>query len=291
MNIPNKTLTNGFSIPVFGLGTWEMGGRMERDEQNNDHADIQAIKNAIDSGVTLIDTAEAYADGYSEELLAEAIKNYDRSKLFIISKIARVNQQYEQVKKSCKASLKRLKLNYLNLYLLHAPSLDTPIEETMRAIDELVDEGLIKNIGVSNFTVKQLQRAQKATRNKIVVCQNHYNLIVRESENSVLKYCQENDIIFMAWRPLEKGAVLEQGKAVLKKMAEEYQKTPAQVAINWLISQKNVVAISKMRNPKHLQNNLEAIGWEMSQEDIEYLRNNFPGKLNVSPTVPLKEWR
>lgn len=83
MKVPTKTLTNGFSIPVFGLGTWEMGGRMERDEQNNDQADIQAIKNAIDSGVTLIDTAEAYANGYSEELLAEAIKDYDRSKLFL----------------------------------------------------------------------------------------------------------------------------------------------------------------------------------------------------------------
>lgn len=290
MNIPSKTLKNGFSSPVFGLGTWEMGGRMEKDKQNNDQADIQAIKNAIDSGVTLIDTAEAYANGYTEELLAKAIEDYDRSKLFIVSKVARVNQQYEQVKKSCKASLKRLKLHYLDLYLLHAPSLDTPIEETMKAIDELVDEGLIKNIGVSNFTVKQLQRAQKATKNKIVLCQNHYNLIVRESENSVLKFCQENDMIFMAWRPLEKGIVLEQGKVVLQKMAEKYQKTPAQIAINWLISQKNVVTISKMRSPEHLQNNLGATNWKMEQEDVEYLRKNFPGQLNISPTVPLKEW-
>lgn len=290
MNIPTKTLKNGFSIPVFGLGTWEMGGRMEKDEQNDDRADIQAIKNAINSGVILIDTAEAYANGYSEELLAKAIRNYDRSKLFIISKVARINQQYEQVKKSCKASLERLGLSYLDLYLLHAPSPNVPIEETMKAIDELVDEGLIKNIGVSNFTVKQLQRAQKATENKIVVNQNHYNLIVRESENSVLKYCQENDIIFMAWRPLEKGVILTQGKIILENLAKKYQKTPAQIALNWLISQKNVITISKMRNSEHLQNNLGAINWKMDQEDIEYLRKNFPETLNISPTVPLKEW-
>jgi diketogulonate reductase-like aldo/keto reductase len=184
-----------------------------------------------------------------------------------------------------------LKTDYLDLYLLHAPSYDVPIEETMKAIDELIEEGLIKNIGVSNFTVKQLKRAQKATKNKIVVNQNHYNLIVRESEKEVLQYCQENDIIFMAWRPLEKGNVLKQGKAILEEMGKKYQKTPAQIALNWLISQKNVVTISKMRNLKHLKDNIKASNWKMNQEDIEYLRENFPGKLNVSPTVPLKEWK
>ena len=291
MQIPTKSLKNGFSIPVFGLGTWEMGGRMEQDINNDDQADIQAIKNAIDSGITHIDTAEVYANGYSEELLGEAIKDYDRNKLFIVSKVARVNQQYEQVKKSCKDSLKRLKLDYLDLYLLHAPSKDVEIEETMRAMDELIEEGLVKNIGVSNFTVKQLKRTQKATKNKIVVNQNHYNLIVRESEKEVLQYCQENDIIFMAWRPLEKGLVLEHGEKILNKIAEKYQKTPAQIAINWLISQKNVITISKMRNPKHLKDNLEATNWKMDQEDIEYLTENFPGKLDISPTVPLREWR
>ena len=187
-NIQTKTLKNGFSIPIFGLGTWEMGGRMERDRSNDDRADIQAIKNAIDAGITHIDTAEVYANGYSEKLLSKAIRDYDRSKLFIVSKVARVNQQYEQVKESCKESLKRLGLSYVDLYLLHAPSQDTPIEETMRAIDELIEEGLIKSIGVSNFTVKQLERAQKATKNKIVVNQNHYNLIVRESEKEILQY-------------------------------------------------------------------------------------------------------
>jgi diketogulonate reductase-like aldo/keto reductase len=292
MNIPTKTLNNDFSLPVFGLGTWKMGGVMEKDNKNDDEADIQAIKNAIDAGITHIDTAELYANGYSEELIKKAIANIDRSKLFIASKVSRVNQEYSQVKISIKGSLKRLGLDYLDLYILHAPSRDFPIEETMKAMDELKAEGLIKNIGVSNFTVKQMERAQKATKNKIVVNQVHYNLIVREVEDrGILDYCQKNDILLMAWRPLQEGELTKSGISILDEMANKYQKTPAQVAINWLISQKNVIAISKMRNPDHLKENIGAVGWEMEKEDIEYLREKFPNQLKVSNTVPLEEWK
>lgn len=291
MKISKKTLRNGFSIPIFGLGTWEMGGRMERDENNDDSADIQAIKNAINSGITHIDTAEAYANGYSEELVKKAIQEYDRSQLFIVSKVARINQQYEQVRKSLSGSLTRLGVTYLDLFLLHAPSRDTSIEETMKAMDELVVEGLIKNIGVSNFTVKQLIRTQKATKNKIVVNQVHYNLAVREVEDKgILDYCQKNDIILMAWRPLQKGLVLENGKDILSKMVGKYNKTPAQIAINWLVSQKNVVTLSKMKSENHLRENLGALDFEMSKEDIEYLRKEFPNKMKISDAVPLEDW-
>ena len=291
MKIPKKTLKNNFSIPALGLGTWGIGGLRYIDEKNDDNADVESIKNAIQSGITHIDTAESYADGHTEELIKEAITGFDRSELFITSKVSRGNQEYSQVKKSLRGSLDRLNLDYLDLYLLHQPSGDVSIEETMKAMDELKEEGLIKNIGVSNFSVKQMQRAQKATKNKIVVNQVHYNLIVREAEYSgVLDYCQKNDIMLITWRPLQMGKVLSVGESILKEVAEKYKKTPVQVVINWLTSQKNVVVITKMGNPNHLEENLDSVGWEMKEEDIEYLRKEFPNQLQVSDVIPLKEW-
>lgn len=291
MKIPTKKLKNGFEMPVFGLGTWQMGGRMERDFKNDDRADIQAIKNAIDAGITHIDTAEVYADGYSEELLGKAIKGYKRKNLFLVSKVARVNQDPKQIIKSLEGSLERIGVDFLDLYLLHAPSRDVEIEETMKAMDKLKKDGKILNIGVSNFTRKQFERAQKATKNKIVANQLHYNLWQRETEIAgLVDYCQKNDIMFIAWRPLEKGEVLHFGKKILSEMAKKYDKTPAQVAINWLISQKNIVTLSKMRSKKHLKENLGAIGWNMKESDIEILRKKFPDQQKVSGAVPLEEW-
>src|SRR3989344_7065137 len=121
MNIPVKTLKSGFSMPVFGFGTWQMGGRHERDPQNDDEADVRAIKVAIDAGITHIDTAESYSAGHAEELVAEAIKGYDRSKLFIVSKVKPEHLAPDDLLAACENSLKRLQTDYLDLYLLHHP--------------------------------------------------------------------------------------------------------------------------------------------------------------------------
>jgi len=291
IKIPRKKLTSGFNMPVFGLGTWKMGGDKERNPNNNDVADIQAIVNAIEAGITHIDTAEGYAEGHAETLVGKAIKDYDRSSLFLVSKVSRGNQSYDQLLKSAEDSLKRLGTDHLDLYLLHAPSRTTPIEETMKAMDYLYEQGLIKNIGVSNFTVKQMKKAQAATQNKIVLNQLHLNLMHRETQQAgLLDTCQNNDVMFAAWRPLQKGVLLEEGKELLNQMAVKYDKTPAQIAINWLISQPNVVTLSKMGSQKHLKENLGAIGWKMDSEDIEKMRREFPNQQFVSDAVPLEEW-
>ena len=206
--------------------------------------------------------------------------------------MARENQGYDQVLESAEGSLKRMGVDYLDLYLLHAPSRDIEIEKTMKAMDRLMDEGLIRNVGVSNFTVKQMKRAQAATQNKIVATQLHYNLWQRETEIAgLLEYCQKEDVMVMAWRPLEKGSLLEVGEKILKEVANKYKKTPAQIALNWLMSQKNVVTLSKMRSKKHLEENLGAVGWKMEKADIEKLRKEFPDQQKVSGVVPLEEWK
>jgi len=287
-NIPTKKSNCGFEMPVFGVGTWKMGGDLRYDPDNKDAADIGAIKTAIEMGITLIDTAEKYAEGHAEKLVGQAMRDFDRSRLFVVSKVDSEKLRFKDILRSAQASLKRLQTTYLDLYLIHSPNPNIPIEETMGGMDTLIDEGLIRNVGVSNFTIERLEKAQSQTSNKIVANQLHLNLIFREPERKgLLEYCQRNDIMFIAWRPIQEGMLSKKGTELVDEMCIKYHKTPAQIAINWLISQPNVVTLSKMREIKHIEENLGAVGWQMEEEDIERLRKGFPGQRDVSDAVPL----
>lgn len=275
-------------MPVYGFGTWQMGGRKEHDTSNDDEADIVGIRSALDKGITHIDTAESYANGYTEILVGKAIHGYNRSKVFLVSKVHQKNLGYENVLNSCKQSCERLGTNYLDLYLLHRYSKDIPLRDSMRALDKLIEDGAIKNIGVCNFTKEHLAEAQSHTKNKIVCNQVHYNLIFREPERKgLVEYCQNNDVLLSAWRPVGKGDLLENIPSVLKEMCDKYKKTPSQVAINWLTSQPYIVTLSKTRRVDHLNENLGALGWQMELEDIEILRREYPNQQDVSDDVPL----
>lgn len=289
MHIPLKKLKSGFSIPAYGLGTWQMGGRFERDLENNDVADTTAIRNSINEGVFHIDTAESYANGYTEILVGKVIRDFKREDIFLVSKVKKTNLKYDDVIRSCSQSLKRLGTSYLDLYLIHAPNPEIPLNETMRALDTLLSEGKVRNIGVSNFSNAQFEEAQSATKNKLVVNQVHYNLLVREIEDKgVLKYCQDNDVMLVAYRPLQKAELFKiTVPDVVDTVCNKYEKTPNQVAINWLISQKNVVTISMTRDLAHLKENLGGIGWEMSATDVETLRNDYPNQQMVSDVVKI----
>jgi diketogulonate reductase-like aldo/keto reductase len=288
MKVPEKKLKTGFRMPVFGFGTWRLGGGEQRDLNNDDQADINAIRAAIDLGITHIDTAEIYAQGRAEELVAEGIKNYGRKNLFITSKAQFNHLAYDKVIKSCKQSLRRLRLDYLDLYLAHRYNPDVDLRQTIAAFDELVKLGLVKNIGVSNFNLAHLKQAQAYSKNKIVCDQVHYNLMFREPEVSgLLEYCQTNDVFLVAWRPVGKGNLLVDLPPVLSELCQKYNKTPAQVAINWLVAQPNVLTLFKAGNVAHLRENFGAIGWEMSRQDIERLRKEYPGQKYISDVVAL----
>jgi diketogulonate reductase-like aldo/keto reductase len=288
VNIPTKTLKNGFSMPIFGLGTWQMGGRLERNFENDDKADIKAIQNAIENGITHIDTAQMYANGYSEILVSKAISGYKREDLFLVSKVSSTNLDYKNVINSAKNSLKRLNTSYLDLYLIHGPNPEIPIKKTMEALDFLKSEGLIRNIGVSNFSKERLIEAQKCTENKIVTDQVHYNLKFREPQKTgLLEYCQKNDVMLVAYRPFQKGILLEDKNSLLDEICQKYNKTPAQIGINWLISQENVVTLSKMRNESHLMENLDALNWQLEKEDIKKLDKLYPDQQDISDVCPL----
>jgi diketogulonate reductase-like aldo/keto reductase len=286
VNIPTKKLSNGFELPVYGLGLWQMGGRTEPDTSHDDE-EIIAIRAALDAGITHIDTAESYGLGHAEELLGKALKGYDRSKLLIATKVSAHNQTYEGVHRSFAASLKRIDTDYIDLYLLHRfPEPGIDIADTMRAMDELVEQGLVKNIGVCNMTPNRFDEVQKHTKNKLVCNQVHYNVQYREIENTgVLQHSQQNDVMLVAWRPLQKGIL--PNSTLLDELADKYGKTPVQIAINWLISQNNVVTLSKTSNLEHLKENLGAVGWTMEANDIERIRKEFPDQKPVSDAVPL----
>jgi diketogulonate reductase-like aldo/keto reductase len=286
MDIPVKTLNSGFALPAYGLGTWGIGGLMEADG-SKDEADVAAIKAALDRGVMHIDTAESYGAGHSEELVGRAIKGFDRSKLIITTKVSAWNQRYVDVRKSAEASLKRLGTEYIDLYLLHRfPEPGIDIKETMRAMDELVADGLIKNIGVCNMTINRFREAQKHTSNPLVCNQVEYSVRVREAQHrGIIRYCQDNDVLVTAWGPLLIGLIENSG--VLLELAEKYHKTPRQVALNWLARQQNVVTISKTSSIEHLEENLGGFGWEMTDDDEELLSNDFPDQFTTSRRVPL----
>ena len=279
----DKTLKCGFSMPVLGMGTWQMGGRMERDSGNDDARQIQALRTGLDLGFNLIDTAESYADGKAEELVGEAIRGYERSSLFLTSKVWKTHVAYDDVLRAAEKSLERLGTDYLDLYLYHQVNNEVPLEETMRAFDRLASEKLVRYIGVSNFALERFKRAQACAEHKIVVNQIHYSLSMREPEAELLPWLQENDVMVQAWRPL-RGVP---DCALLDNLCAKYGKTKSQIALNWLIMQKNVVTITASNSAKHIQDNLDAAAFEMEPSDMELLTHDFPEKQFISDAVPL----
>jgi diketogulonate reductase-like aldo/keto reductase len=279
MKIPVKKLKNGFEIPVFGIGAYRMGGDTTHDTSNDDQRDISAIKKAIDMGITHIDTAEMYGGGHSEKIVGKAIKGYDRSSLIIATKVSPMSLHYGDVIAAAKNSLKRLDTDYIDLYLIHYPNFKIPIKETMETMDYLLEKNIIRYIGVSNFNIEQFKKAQSCTRNKIVVNQIPYSLKNRMAQkDGFLNYAQTHDVMVAAWRPIEGGMLSKNKVHIVDNICKKYNKTPSQIAINWLISQDNVVTIPGSRNIKHLEENLGSLGWQLNQEDFRMLDEKFPEK-------------
>jgi len=289
INIPNITLKNRFSMPILGFGTWRMGQGMSYGPAETDQDSINTIRAAIEHGVLHIDTAEAYGNGYVEEMIAKALVDIDRSKLFITSKVKGSNSSKDGIRKAIQGSLKRLQMDYLDLYLIHNRDLSVPLEEGILAMNDLVDEGLIKHFGVSNYAVGSLQKSLAVTRHPIVVNQVQYNLENREAEaNGVLKFCQENDILLEAWAPVRPINESTIEIPAIKEICEKYKATPYQIAINWLINQPNVSTLFKTNHIERLEENLGALNFKLENEEIEKLRSDFPDQISENPGWPMR---
>jgi diketogulonate reductase-like aldo/keto reductase len=265
----------GEKIPALGLGTWGIGG-FSYPDYSNDELAIEIIRFAVEIGMNFIDTAEMYGAGHSEELIGEAIKGI-REKVFIATKVLPTNFRYEDVIKACERSLRRLKTSYIDLYQLHWPNPSIPIKETMRAMERLANEGKIRYIGISNFSVEETIEAMNAlSKYEIVSNQVEYSLLVRDIEKDLLDFCRKNKITVIAYSPLARGELLK-GKyyEFLSKIGKKYNKTAAQVALNWLIIKENVVAIPKAFSKAKIVENMGAYGWKLSDEDLKAIDEFF----------------
>jgi diketogulonate reductase-like aldo/keto reductase len=266
----------GLDVPVIGMGTWMIEGRSKDAERRA----IEALQLGLDLGMNHIDTAEMYGNGRAEELVAEAVDG-QREQVFLVSKVLPSNASYEGTLKACERSLKRLKTDFIDLYLLHWPSSQHPIEETMRAMEKLVDEGMIKFIGVSNFDVEQLMEAQNAlVKHRIACNQVLYHLAYRGIELELLPYCTENGIAIVGYSPFGHGNFLSshsRGGKVLAEIAKRQNRTVRQVALNFLTRDSNLFTIPKAGNPDHIRENSGAVGnWKLTDEDIVAIDRTFP---------------
>ena len=264
-----ESLYNGDQIPVLGQGTWGLGGGMVADYSRDDHA-RNAIRSAIELGYTHIDTAEMYGAGHTEELVGQVIRDYPRQELFISSKVWHITMNYQDTLKALEGSLRRLATPYLDLYLIHRPNHDFPLEETFRALNELVEQGKVRHLGVSNFNLGQLKRAQSLSATPLVTNQVPYNLHNRAyQKNGVLEYCQANGILLTAYSPIDRGHLLKD--ATILRIAQEIDATPPQIALQWLLRQPRVIALPMSSRVDHLQENLGALHLALSDEKFDEL--------------------
>ena len=263
---------HGVSVPKIGFGTWKIGGDSYPDPKR-DPASLTAVRTALEVGYTHFDTAEVYADGHSEELLGRAIveTHTPRANLFITTKVDPAHLQYEQVLRSCENSLRRLQMEYVDMYLIHWPPRNsTQLTDAFRGLNQLVKAGKVKHLGVSNFNVKLLKQAQSLSETPILTDQVPYRLPDRTYvENGVLEYCQQNDILLTAYSPV-KFRNLSLNKT-LQAIADAHSVNSFQIALAWLVAQSRVITIPMSLNPQHIRENFEAADIELSQAELETL--------------------
>jgi diketogulonate reductase-like aldo/keto reductase len=264
----------GRLVPSIGMGTWGIGGFSYK-YTGKDKEAIEVLQQGIELGMKLIDTAELYARGHSEELVGEAIKAFPRDSVYIVSKVVDRNLRYNDLIEACRRSLWRLQTNYIDLYLIHFPNYQVPLSETMRAMEDLFRDGSIKSIGVSNFPLDLMKEAQSyLSEARIEANEAKYNVKTRYPELDLLPFCQKEKITLIAYTPLEEGSLAK--NSVLRNIGGKYQKSAAQVALNWLIYHDNVITIPKASKLSHLKENAQAMGWRLKQEDFNEISRAFP---------------
>ena len=269
------------SIEPIGLGTWKMG-----DDSNNHQDEIDAIQFAINQGANVIDTAEMYGDGASEELIDEAIQSYDREKLYIISKVHPENASRDKVLTSIDNSLKRLRTDYIDLYLLHWKS-QYPLEETISAFEEAKNLGKIKEWGVSNFDTSDMKHLLSLPNgHKCVANQVRYNVGDRGIEYDLKPFMRENNIALISYAPIARGDKLGKNltkSPVLLELSRKYEVDVFQILLAWNIRDGHTLAIPKSSNKLHIENNMGASNIHLTEEDIQKIDSEFPPPTTKEP--------
>jgi diketogulonate reductase-like aldo/keto reductase len=268
-------LPNGTLVPALGMGTWYVG-------EDPDQHDIQlsALRTGIDIGLTLIDTAEMYGDGAAEELIGKAIAGR-RDDVFLVSKVLPSHATLEGTPKACRDSLRRLGTDHLDMYLLHWRG-SAPLAQTVEAFEELVQAGLIRCWGVSNFDVLDMEELIAVPGgSRFQTDQVLYNLARRGPEYDLLPWLEETGTPLMAYSPVDHGRLLEH--AAIRDMARNKGVTPAQLAIAWVLRLPDVFAVAKASTKAHVIENRAAMEISFSEEELDQLDQLFPAPFSKVP--------
>ena len=243
----------GTKISSIGMGTWRIGSFRSAEERQTQ---VNALRRGIELGINLIDTAEMYSQGRSEEVVADATEGI-RKDVVIATKVSPDNLHHDDVIRACRASLKRLRTSYIDLYQVHWPNSKVPIKETMSAMEELVREGSVRFIGVSNFSVAEAAEARDALEKEEVASnQVEYSITNRHVEAEILPYCAREKMTLIAYSPLARGQI---SVSLPRVLLQKYGMTPAQAMLNWVTRNEAVVAIPKATSITHLEENASSV--------------------------------
>jgi diketogulonate reductase-like aldo/keto reductase len=261
-------LPSGDAVPVLGLGTWHLA-----EDPRKRPEEIQALQLGIDLGMTMIDTAEMYADGGAEELVGEAIAGR-RDDVFLVSKVLPHHASKRGTLAACEESLRRLRTDHLDLYLLHWRG-SIPLSETVDGFLALVHTGRIRHWGVSNFDVSDMEELLTIPGGADVATnQVLYNLSRRGIELDLLPWCQQRKIPIMAYSPIEQARLLRH--PVIDRIAVRHSASAAQIALAWVLRQDHVIAIPKAGRPEHVREDFDALEIRLTREDLRELDEAFP---------------
>ena len=269
MDIPTRTLPSGDELPALGLGTYDL----------DDDETEASVRAALDAGYTHIDTAEGYRN---EAVIGDVLAEYDRDEVFLTSKVLPQNLGYESLRRSCEASLDRLGTDYLDLYLIHWPNPAISLRESLQAMARLHEQGLVRNVGVSNFSAYQLSCAHHISEVPIAVNQIEFHPWFQRPD--LVDYCEKSDTVVEAAAPLARTEIF--GDEVVQELAETYDKHPAQIVLRWAID-RGVVPLPRSSTSEHVRANA-ALDWSLDPED----RRRIDGCDRDRPVydTPARDW-
>lgn len=271
---------SGKLLHPIGIGTWGINSTINQNDlgskyrgaepvRGNEEEGIEAIRYSISKGQNHIDCAELHGGFYTDEVVGRALKGLNRENLYIADKLWKTSLGTGLVRGTVKKMLEKLGTDYLDLLYIHAPFYDAPWQEAIMQIDELIDTGLVRGFGVSNFKIVQLEEAMKIAKHPIVANQINYNVLHKtEADQALRDFCEQHNIKFIAWMPIKQQAVLHD--EVIKKIARYHGATPAQVSLSWLIS-KGSLPIPKATKKEHIDENLDSVGLRLTDKDIQRL--------------------
>jgi diketogulonate reductase-like aldo/keto reductase len=273
--IRTTQLPSGEAVPVLGQGTWGLAeGKHERDQE------IRALRLGLELGMSLIDTAEMYADGETEKLVGDAIHGH-RDEVFLVSKVLPQNASRTATVAACERSLRRLRTPWLDLYLLHWRG-SIPLRETVKGFETLLKVGKIRYWGVSNFDVDDMEELVDLPHGSHVATdQVLYNLARRGTEYDLMPWCRNRKIPVMAYSPVEQGRLLKNRE--LQRIADRLDAKPAQVALAWVLRQAGIIAIPRAGTPEHVREDRAALELHLTEEDLKALDRAFPPPSRKQP--------